>query len=128
MTMKILVIEDDDMLRAEIVEYLQRRRHQVVACGSVAAARGALKAMLANCQPPEAVICDVNLPDGNGVDLYVGFASSTPECRWMLLSGNHDLERLEGKLKGLAGPPPVIVDKPASLRVLRQLVEDGSSS
>ena len=124
--MKILVIDDHDELRAEITEYLQRGGHEVAACGSVATARNALYAMLANAEPPQAIVSDVQLPDGNGVDLYVDFASRAPQCQWVLLSGDHDLDLLESGLKGRAGPAPVILDKPASLRVLRQLLEKGS--
>jgi DNA-binding response OmpR family regulator len=126
--MKVLVIEDDDALRPEIVEYLRRQHHDVVAADSLAAARGALEGMLAKAaEAPQAIVCDVGLPDGDGVDFYIAFVDRVPECRWMLLSGGHDMSRLEGVLRGRVGPPPVIAEKPVPLRALRDFLEAGAA-
>lgn len=121
--MKILIVEDDDDLRMEIAEYLRRRRHELVACASLAAARDALSVMLERSEAPQAALCDIGLPDGDGADLYVGFAPRLPGCQWILMSGGHDLERLESIGRSKELPPPLIVDKPVSLRVLNQHLE-----
>jgi DNA-binding NtrC family response regulator len=119
--MNILVIEDDADLRGEIVEYLERRRHRVIACGSVAAARGALTAMAGQALF-EAAVCDVALPDGDGVDFYLESVARVPDCRWVLMSGGHDLERLDRQLDGLARRP-VVLEKPLPLRSLCDALE-----
>ena len=43
MPVQVLVIEDDGPLRAEILDFLVRRRHQVTGCGTLAEATEALK-------------------------------------------------------------------------------------
>jgi len=113
--MKILVVEDDADLRVEIVEYLERRRHEATGCATVAAARAALSG------PPaalfEAAICDVGLPDGDGLQFFLESAARTPGCRWILMSGSHDLGRLRELLRARAARP-VILEKPMPLRTL----------
>jgi DNA-binding NtrC family response regulator len=119
--MNILVVEDDADLRVEIVEYFERRHHQVIACGTIAAARRALSGIADNA-PLEAVVCDVSLPDGDGVDLYVESVVRAPDCRWILMSGGHDLERLHQQIKGIPYRP-VVLEKPLPLRSLCAALE-----
>lgn len=124
--MNILVVEDDSDLRVEIVEYLERRHHTVTGCGSVATARQALAEMVRT-GPPDAAICDVGLPDGDGVRFYLEAAPLTPYCHWILMSGAHDLDRLSGLLKGGASAPTVL-EKPLPLRALGSALESGGKS
>jgi DNA-binding NtrC family response regulator len=119
--MNILVVEDDADLRVEIVEYLERRHHRVIACGTVATARRAL-AEMADPALLEAAVCDVSLPDGDGVDFYVESAARVPDCRWILMSGGHDLERLDRQFRGIARRP-VVLEKPLPLRSLCDALE-----
>lgn len=119
--MNILVVEDDADLRVEIVEYLERRHHRVTACGTVTAARRALAEMTDQALL-EAAVCDVSLPDGDGVDFYVESAARVPDCRWILMSGGHDLERLDRKFSGIARRP-VVLEKPLPLRSLCDALE-----
>ncbi len=58
----ILLIEDDVEQRGEILEYMLRRRHRVTACASISEAGEALDGAV-----PDAVVSDVQLPDGDGV-------------------------------------------------------------
>ncbi len=124
----VVVVEDDDGLRPEIVEYLRRRRRRVTACASLAEARKALEKALNDGNPPHAVICDVGLPDGNGLDFYMAFARQLPASHWILMSGSHDIHRLKeqlGKLTGLR--PPLIVEKPVPLKALSLLIDEASA-
>lgn len=117
--MRILLVEDDDDLRAEIREYLHRRGHEVTACGSLGEARTAVSRMIAAATAPEVAVCDVNLPDGNGVDFYMNTAAQLPACRWILMSGAHDQERTSALGRPAAGQPQcIIIEKPVSLKVL----------
>ena len=116
--MRTLLVEDDDDLRREIGEFLRRRGHDVTACGSLAQARATFATMAAT-EPPEAVICDVNLPDGNGVDFLSEAAPKLPACRWVLMSGGYDPDAVAQKLEAIPGPPRwTIVEKPVSMRTL----------
>ena len=114
--MNILVVEDDADLRVEIVEYLERRHHRVTTCGTIAAARGVL-AEMADTSLLQAAVCDVSLPDGDGVDFYVESAGRVPDCLWILMSGGHDLDRLDRQLNGTERRP-VVLEKPLPLRSL----------
>jgi DNA-binding NtrC family response regulator len=115
----ILLIEDDDDLRHEIEGFLSRRNLRVFACASLAEAREVLKSI-----QPSAVISDIGLPDGDGLDFFASMAGAFPECRWILMSGSHDLDRVDALLKGLSGlRPPTVVEKPFPLRVLRELLD-----
>ncbi len=116
--MRILLVEDDADLRSEIREYLLRRGHEVTACGTVVDARSAVKSLVAAAMPPEATVCDVNLPDGDGMDFYAATATELADCRWILMSGAHDVERIELLNRRAGMPSCTIVEKPVSLRVL----------
>jgi DNA-binding NtrC family response regulator len=120
--MNILVVEDDADLCVEIVEYLERRKHRVSGCRTMAAARQAVAAMVAKGEL-DGVVCDVGLPDGDGLRLYIESVAQTPNCRWIMMSGAHDMERLRQLLKGLA-PKPVVLEKPLPLRLLCDALEE----
>ena len=121
--MKILVIEDDADLCVEIVEYLERRNHQVCGCRTVAVARQTLAAGKASF---EAVVCDVGLPDGDGLRFYIECEAEMPGSRWVLMSGAHDMERLQRELKDLKAGP-VVLEKPLPLKLLREALESASA-
>ena len=124
--MRTVLVEDDDDLRAEIVEYLRRRGHDVTDCATVAEARRVLADMVSG-RPPGSVICDVNLSDGNGADLCREMAPRLPDCHWLLMSGAHEPLELDDKLAGIPGPPRwTIVDKPVSMRILNQALEQSA--
>jgi DNA-binding NtrC family response regulator len=120
--MNILVVEDDADLRVEIVEYLERRHHVVTGCATLTAAGQALNDMIANGRPPDAAVCDVGLPDGDGVRFYLANASRVPACRWTLMSGGHDLDRLGRELRNLT-VRPVVLEKPVPMRSLWEALE-----
>lgn len=121
--MRLLLIEDDNYLRSEIRESLIRRRHEVTAAASAAEARRMLDPVLAAGEPFDAIICDMNLADGDGIDLYIEFGSRQPACRWILMSGNPDSERLaDERRKHPALPPCTVVEKPVSVRQLAALI------
>jgi len=117
-SVRVLLIEDDPDLRSEIREYLQRRGHEVTDCGSLGDGVAFVQRPVPESSPPEAIVCDVNLPDGNGVDFYVAASPGLPNCQWVLMSGAHDLDRVD-KVSGRVGLPScTIVDKPVSMRAL----------
>ena len=125
-TKTILLVEDDDDLRAELVEYLRTPRLIVVACSCLAEARAQLTEYARGPTALHAIICDVGLPDGSGIDFYVSHAGRTPTSRWILMSGSHDRIYLDGQLeKAHALSAPLVVEKPVPLRTLRGLIDDG---
>lgn len=64
MTAQLLLIDDDTRLTAMVGEYLQGHGFQVQTAGSLAIGRQTLQAWL-----PDALVLDLMLPDGDGLDL-----------------------------------------------------------
>lgn len=126
MAANILLIEDDGALRAEILEHLLRRHHQVVACASLAEALDALTGASGPAIVPDAVVSDIRLPDGDGVHFYAEHARHFPNTKWILMSGNHDLVRVGNQIKnaGTGLPPCAVVDKPLPLRLMDRFLQD----
>ncbi len=126
--LSVVVVEDDEALRPEIVEYLRHRRRHVTVCASLAEARLALEQAISDGKPPDAVLCDIGLPDGNGLDFYMAFARQLPASHWILMSGGHDIDRLNEQLAKLTGlKPPLVVEKPVPLKALNLLIDEAST-
>lgn len=62
--MRILLMEDEDAIRSALTRGLTARGHEVQAAACLADARA-----LATQFAPEALVSDLKLPDGNGLDL-----------------------------------------------------------
>jgi diguanylate cyclase (GGDEF)-like protein/PAS domain S-box-containing protein len=80
--MTVLLVEDDTTIRDLVAERLERSGLTVTACASAAAARDALRR-----QSFHAVILDITLPDGSGLDLLVELRSSGSAAHVIMLSG-----------------------------------------
>ena len=61
---RILLVDDDDLIRTVVAERLKRRGYEITAARCLADARAALKGTF-----PDAALLDIRLPDGNGTDL-----------------------------------------------------------
>ncbi|WP_295133528.1 response regulator [uncultured Reyranella sp.] len=116
-------MEDDDELRREILDYLVRRAQSVTAVRTSAEAQEILAGRIPAIPLPDVVLCDLNLEDGSGVDLFVEFAPLRHSCPWILMSGDPDPERLAAVRQRVPGLPPcTIVSKPVSMRMLTALI------
>jgi len=60
---KIIVLEDDALVRKSLEQQLRNRRYDVAGCGTIAAAQEYL-----NKDNFDLIFCDVRLPDGDGTD------------------------------------------------------------
>lgn len=120
--MKVVVVEDDEDLCIELVEYLRRRYREVVACGTVSAARHVLREMVAKPEPLAGIVCEMTLPDGNGVDLHSEFAAELGTGRWLLMCNFTDGFLLYEQVPNV--PRPLFLDKPFSLDDLDELLVD----
>jgi two-component system response regulator HydG len=118
MAPRILAIEDDDALRIEMLDYLQRRRNHVRAVGSLADAKSALAE-----ERFDIVMSDINLPDGDGAVFCMANAGKHPGTTWLLMSGHSDLVQQSRQLKRDPEAPPFsVLNKPVPLRVLDDFV------
>jgi len=78
-----LVVEDDTAVAAIVRTALEQAGYQVLVATDVASGRRALGELR-----PEIVVCDIDLPDGNGLDLVREMrALPAPPGRIVVLSG-----------------------------------------
>ena len=61
---RILILDDDDLLRTIVTERLDRSGYDIVAARTVAEARACITR-----DPPDVALLDVKLPDGEGTEL-----------------------------------------------------------
>ena len=110
----ILLVEDDLALGQGIAMALQIPDTAVTVCRSLSEARQTLSGMTFIL-----LILDINLPDGNGLDLLREQKALRPEVPILLLTAN-DLELDE--VAGLESGADDYITKPFSLAVLRARV------
>jgi len=89
---QLLVVEDDRNVGATLVERLCAAGYRVTLAESAERARQAWRA-----QPPQLVLLDVGLPDGNGFELAVELRAAVPQSALIFLTahGNPD-DRVRG--------------------------------
>jgi DNA-binding response OmpR family regulator len=79
---RILVVDDDDLIRTVVTERLRRTGFEVVAAADLAEARAAVARAL-----PDAALLDIRLPDGDGTDLLRELvADSTVACAVIMMT------------------------------------------
>src|SRR5258708_30356663 len=78
----ILVIDDDDDVRATSVKLLHARGHETLAAATVAEGL-----RLFNERRPVAVLLDMKLPDGTGNDVLRGLQRMAPGTKVVVISG-----------------------------------------
>ncbi|WP_346355947.1 response regulator [Azotosporobacter soli] len=83
--MKILLIEDDELMRDMITMVLAMEGHEVSG-----AATGEVARALFNAGGYAAVISDMYLPDTDGFELFAELKAVQPELLFLLLSGETD--------------------------------------
>jgi DNA-binding response OmpR family regulator len=94
---RILVVDDEPDLLAEIVAYLSRRNQSVVGAASVAEARRLFTAHRATLR---LLLSDVRMPDGDGVELVRSvLRESGGTCRCLLVTGHFEHAELDAELR-----------------------------
>lgn len=112
---RILLVEDDHDVRELFTEYLRGRGHVVTDVGSVADARAALVHT-----PPDLVLTDLRLDDGDGTRLVEAAALLSPRVPTIVVAGTGSVEGVITALR--AGAADVLV-KPLRLRDLHATIE-----
>lgn len=89
---RLLLIDDDQELCELLASWLTQEGFQVTACHEAAGARQALLT-----QAPDAVVLDVMLPDGSGLELLKQLRGEHPELPVLMLSARGEpLDRILG--------------------------------
>jgi CheY-like chemotaxis protein len=107
----ILLIEDDNDLRSEILEYMARRKHRVTVCAAIAEAEELPGSIVDASLAPNMVVSDIRLPDGDGLTFYFRQARRFPVMRWILMSGT----TTSYELVTTSGSSPTCLDTPSSI-------------
>jgi two-component system, sensor histidine kinase and response regulator len=111
----ILLVEDDEPLRKIISRALRGRSYRVVEAGTVAEGMAALTAT-----PPDLVITDLNLPDGNGVDLVRQSKSLEALRPVLVMSGTQEQDE---RIQAFDAGADDVVGKPVYMQELKKRVE-----
>ena len=83
---KILIIDDEVQIRTLLTRMMELEGYDVCQAGDC---RAALKQL--EIQNPDVVLCDVFLPDGNGVDLVLAIKKAAPNVEVILLTAHGNI-------------------------------------
>lgn len=84
----ILIIEDERLLGSELQHHYTELGYEVIWLESCADARRKLRSKKFD---PSLVLSDLNLPDGNGLDLLEENSGNLSSCEWIFLTGFGDV-------------------------------------
>ncbi|MBN1808419.1 MAG: response regulator [Planctomycetes bacterium] len=85
---KILLVEDEEIWRISTAATLESAGYTVVAAGTAQEARERFPD-----SQPDAAVLDINLPDGDGVDLLREFMAAKPSLIGVMLTGYATMEK-----------------------------------
>jgi PAS domain S-box-containing protein len=113
---RILVVDDEPMVLRALTAVLSRK-HDVVTAEGVAAAMG----QLSDGEPFSAVLCDMMMLDGTGMDVYAWVAEHKPALakHMIFMTGGTFTPKARAFLSSVAAPH---VTKPFSLRDLDEMI------
>jgi PAS domain S-box-containing protein len=114
--LRVLVVDDEAVVARAVARAL--RPHVVVVAGSAAEALAAL----GSGDPPDAIVCDLMMPEVTGMDLHERLAAERPELarRMIFLTGGAFTDRARAFLEQRRGQ---VMEKPIEGAALRGLVE-----
>tara|TARA_R110002049_G_scaffold21792_3_gene79079 strand:+ start:1582 stop:2895 length:1314 start_codon:yes stop_codon:yes gene_type:complete len=112
---KILIVDDEAAFSSGVAEYLEMQGHAVTTTNSLGGARDLLPQ-----QKPDAVLLDLMLPDGSGLELLDAFDAHRPE-KVVIITGHSGVKSLIG---GMAGEGVSFMKKPIEIRELATLVSN----
>ena len=83
---KILIVDDEVQIRTLLARMMELEGYEVCQAGDC---RAALKQL--ELQSPDVALCDVFLPDGNGVDLVLAIKKAAPNVEVILLTAHGNI-------------------------------------
>ena len=93
---RILVVDDEMLIRWSISETLKQHGYTIVEAGDAASARRALVELP---EPPDAVVLDYRLPDSNDLSLLADIRRTTPDSPVVLITAFGTQEITDGARK-----------------------------
>ena len=83
---KILIVDDEVQIRTLLARMMELEGYEVCQAGDCRAALRQLEL-----QTPDVALCDVFLPDGNGVDLVLSIKKAAPNVEVILLTAHGNI-------------------------------------
>src|SRR5262245_4257277 len=114
---KVLVVDDDSAIRYTLTEALRSWGYEPLEASTVAAALESFDA-----EAPSAVLQDINLPDGSGLDALLEYKKRQPQAIVIMITGNVQLEDTIAALRGGAYD---FISKPIRLGELQVTIRNG---
>lgn len=112
---KVLVVDDDPLVRQSISQAARKFGHQVVAAQNAAEALARIED-----EAFDLVLCDVRLPDGSGLEILPGLKNSHSRPEVIIMTGFGDADGAELAIKNGAWD---YLQKPLSLKDLALTLE-----
>ncbi len=84
----ILIIEDEHLLGSELQRHYNKLGYEVIWLQSYSEAQRKLHSKKFD---PSLILSDLNLPDGNGLDLLEKYGKNMSSCEWIFLTGYGDV-------------------------------------
>jgi two-component system response regulator AtoC len=114
---KILVVDDDQSIRFALVTALRGWGYDPVEAGTVAEGVGTFES-----EEPSAVLLDIDLPDGSGLDALREIKSRRADAVVIMITGNVVVQNTISALRGGAYD---FIAKPPHLEELRVTIRNG---
>lgn len=108
---KILIVDDDSSIRFALKEALRSWNYESLVAANLAEAR-----RLYQTEEPNAVLLDIDLPDGSGLDFLSEIKAENTEAIVVMITGNVDVKHTVAALRGGAHD---FIGKPIRLEELR---------
>ena len=113
---EILVVDDDDAIRWTLKEALQSWGFNPIEAATVAEGTQVFNSFL-----PAAVLLDIDLPDGSGLDVLREIKSENPDAIVIMITGNVHIDNTISALRGGAYD---FISKPINLEELRVTIRN----
>src|SRR5947209_16302 len=114
---KILVVDDEQMIRWTLSESLRGWGYAPVEAETVAASLKAFEA-----EQPAAVLLDINLPDGSGLDVLREIKHRQPDAVVIMITAN---VLVDDTIAALRGGAYDFISKPINLDELQVTIRNG---
>jgi len=114
---KILIVDDEQLIRWALTEALRSWSY-----ASVEASTGAAALAVFDTEQPTAVLLDVNLPDGSGLDVLREIKRRQPDAVVIMITGNVQVSDTIAALRGGAYD---FIGKPINLEELQVTIRNG---
>lgn len=114
---KVLVVDDDRSIRWALEKALESWNYETLQAETAAEARRCFFA-----EEPDAVLLDIDLPDGSGLDVLKDIKETQAEAIVIMITGNVDVKNTIAALRGGAYD---FIGKPVNVEELRVTLRNG---